>query len=88
MRAGAYVSGSLETLNLLVRDAAPEVYLPALHALALLINSAGTQFVTSGYAKGTLLLLISRMMAEVQVCSLLLPRQPAFSHVGRVRKAP
>jgi hypothetical protein len=69
MKAGAYVSGSVETLSLLIRDAAPEVYLPALHALTLLINSAGLQFANSGYGKGTIVLLLSRMMAEVRAAS-------------------
>ncbi|ELR19496.1 HEAT repeat domain containing protein [Acanthamoeba castellanii str. Neff] len=65
MKAGGYVSESVETLSLLIRDAAPEVYLPALHALTLVINSAGLQVANSGYGKGAIVLLLSRLMAEV-----------------------
>jgi hypothetical protein len=66
MKAGGYVSESVETLSLLIRDAAPEVYLPALHALTLVINSAGLQVANSGYGKGAIVLLLSRLMAEVR----------------------
>lgn len=66
MKAGTYVSESMETLSLLIRDGASDVYLSALHALALLINSAGLQFANSEYGKSTMILLLSRMMAEVK----------------------
>src|SRR5690606_11946815 len=46
--------------------AAPEVYLPALHALTLVINSAGLQVANSGYGKGAIVLLLSRLLAEVR----------------------